>query len=75
MHAKLAAGQPAIEDGFGVCFGFQHRAEQVFSRSFSSTPGLEKEGRVSGAVYVDLGLRTLQMITASISTRGKEPKT
>lgn len=48
--------------------GHDVRAEEVFSDSFSSTPGLEKDSRASGAVYVDLDLRTLQIITASIST-------
>jgi len=48
--------------------GHDVRAEQVFLGSFSSIPGLEKDSRASGAVYVDLDLRTLQIITASIST-------
>lgn len=48
--------------------GHDVRAEAVFSGSFSSTPGLEKCGRASEAVYVDLDFRTLQIITTSIST-------
>jgi hypothetical protein len=50
--------------------GHDVRAEEVFSASFSTTPtpGLEKDRRAEGAVYVELDLRTLQIVTASIST-------
>jgi hypothetical protein len=49
--------------------GHDVRAEEVFSGPFSTTPspGFEKDCRASGAVYVELDLRTLQIITASIS--------
>jgi hypothetical protein len=50
--------------------GHDVRAEEVFLGSFSTTPspGLEKDCRARGAVYVELDLQTLQVITASIST-------
>jgi hypothetical protein len=50
--------------------GHDVRAEDVFSAPFSTTPtpGLEKDRRAGGAVYVELDLRTLQIVTASIST-------
>jgi hypothetical protein len=46
--------------------GHDVRAEEVFSGPLS--PGFEKDCRGRGAVYVELDLRTLQIITASIST-------
>jgi hypothetical protein len=46
--------------------GHDTRAEEVFSATPS--PGFEKDCRARGAVYVELDLRTLQIITASIST-------